>query len=201
MLSSRSARPWALPSARETPSAVVTDEALLQRLGDGDARALETLYQLHGAALFGFLLAITDDRTLAEEVLQDTLLAAWRSAAGFRGGAKVRTWLFAIARRQARDRTRRRRLPVVADEEGAMVADPAPGPEQLALLRDDVADVVQAARELPPHQREVLALIFVHELTYEEAARVVGVPLGTVKSRLSLARRALQQRYQQRKER
>ncbi|HEV7216562.1 MAG TPA: sigma-70 family RNA polymerase sigma factor [Chloroflexota bacterium] len=200
MLPNTGVQRWALGSAEGAPPAVATDDALLRRLQAGDATALEALSQLHGAALFGYLLAITSDRSLAEEVLQDTLLVVWRSASGFRGSASVRTWLFAIARRQARDRSRRRRLPIAGDKERAAAVDPAPGPEQRAMQRADLADLVQAIKELPLLQREVLALIFVHQLTYEEAAQVLAVPLGTVKSRLSLARRALHRRYQHGKE-
>jgi RNA polymerase sigma-70 factor, ECF subfamily len=167
------------------------DARLLRRLAKGDARALETLYQRHAAALFGYLLSLNQERTAAEEVLQDTFLAAWHAAGRFRGGASVRTWLFAIARRQARDRGRRHHPTTTDDDDYLAVADPAPGPEQAALDRAELRDLVAGINELGPLHREVLALVFVHELSYAEAAQVLEVPIGTIRSRLNAARRWL----------
>jgi RNA polymerase sigma-70 factor (ECF subfamily) len=170
------------------------DATHLYRLAQGDPRALEALYQRHAAAIFGYLLALNHERTTAEELLQDTFLAAWRAAGSFRGGASVRTWLFAIARRQARDRRRRHQPVLVDDGEYLTVADPTPGPEQTALDRVDLHDLVTGIKALGPLHREVLALVFVHELSYAEAAQVLEVPIGTVRSRLNAARRLLQLR-------
>jgi RNA polymerase sigma-70 factor (ECF subfamily) len=183
------------PPALDGSADDAQDDALvLRRVANGDARALEALYQRHAAALFGYLLALNRERTVAEEVLQDTFLAAWHAAGSFRGGASVRTWLFAIARRQARDRRRRYQPVVVDDEEYLATADPSPGPEQAALDRAELQDLVAGINALGPLHREALALVFVHELSYAEAAQVLEVPIGTVRSRLSAARRLLHMR-------
>jgi RNA polymerase sigma-70 factor, ECF subfamily len=184
-----------IPAALNEPADDAHDDAgLLRRLATGDARALETLYQRHAAALFGYLLSLNQERTLAEEVLQDTFLAAWHAAGSFRGSASVRTWLFAIARRQARDRGRRHHPTTTDDDDYLAVADPAPGPEQAALDRAELRDLVAGINALGPLHREVLALVFVHELSYAEAAQVLEVPIGTVRSRLNAARRLLHMR-------
>ncbi|HEY8744778.1 MAG TPA: sigma-70 family RNA polymerase sigma factor [Chloroflexota bacterium] len=201
MLQGIGVQSWLAPRDREAPSGVaIDDQTLLRRLGHADPTALEALYQRHAAALFGYLLTICSDRTVAEEVLQDTLLAVWRAAGSFRGRSSVRTWLFAIARRQVRDRNRRQRLPMVEDEQRLTAVDPAPGPEQIAVNQGELRDLVAGINELTVAHREVLALIFVHELSYHEAAQVLEVPVGTVKSRLNAARQTLQQRRKRRKE-
>ena len=83
-----------------------TDDTLLRRVARGEADALTTLYHRHADNLFGFLHRLAGDRMLAEEILQDTLLAVWRGADRFEGKSQVRTWLYGIARRQAHNRLR-----------------------------------------------------------------------------------------------
>ncbi len=93
------------------------DLALLSRIATGDQEAIEELYRRHSRVLLGQLRFMVDQPALAEEVLQDTMLAVWRGARTFRGGSRVRTWLLGIARRQARDRMRRQRPTPMADAE------------------------------------------------------------------------------------
>lgn len=169
------------------------DRTLLRRVSRGDERALEDLYARHGGALFGYLLLLSPgDRGLAEEVLQDTLVAAWRGAGSFRGGSSVKTWLFGIGRRRMRDAQRKRGLPPL-DGEGLLEALPArePGPEEALSRSESGAELERCIGRLSEPHREALALVFFHELSYAEAAEVLGVPIGTVKSRLSNAKRAL----------
>jgi RNA polymerase sigma-70 factor (ECF subfamily) len=77
------------------------DTAILARVSEGDAGALTELYERYGEPLFAFLYRLAGDKGTAEEILQDTLLAVWRSARSFQGRSKVSTWLFGVARRQA----------------------------------------------------------------------------------------------------
>lgn len=170
------------------------DEALLRRVAEDDGRALGELYSRHGPALLGYLLVLVRDRGLAEEVLQDTLLAAWKGAGSFGGRSSVKTWLFGISRRRARDVLRKRGLPTLGDED-LLEALPAgePGPEEVLLADARSAELEACIGRLGAAHRETLALVFFHELSYAEAAEVLGVPVGTVKSRLSNARRALRE--------
>lgn len=174
------------------------DRALLRAMATGDRDALAELYERHGRAVFAHLVLVTNDRSLSEEILQDTMLAAWRGAARFRGESAVRSWLVAIARRQARDRLRRHRLTIVDDQSLAETAASDAEPEQHTLRRAETAAVADAIGELSPAHREVLSLLFGADLTLSETAALLDVPLGTVKSRLSAARVALTRAMNQR---
>lgn len=167
------------------------DHALVERIATGDPQALARLYERHRGPLSAYLSLFTADRGLIEELVQDTMLAAWDGAMRFAGRSSVRTWLFAIARRRAADILRRRSLPIVGDERIAALPDSSPGPEQQALASATQADLQAAMDRVSVVHREVLVLTFVHELSYGELGEVLGVPLGTVKSRLSNARKAL----------
>jgi RNA polymerase sigma-70 factor (ECF subfamily) len=168
-----------------------SDADLLRRVAGGDQQALAELYRRHGRIVLAQIDLVAADRAFSEEVLQDTMLAAWRGAASFRGDSSVRSWLIAIARRQARDRRRRRRMHTVGDEALAGQPSGTPGPEHVALDRAEVAEVAAAIRELAPAHREVLGLMFGAGLSLREVAGVLDIPVGTVKSRLAAARTAL----------
>lgn len=165
--------------------------ALVARMAGGDASALVTLYEHHGAALLGYVLRLAGERGVAEEIVQDTLWGAWRAASRFEGRSRVRTWLFGIARRQARDRLRGRRWDLVELGEAVQVPEPGAGPEDVVLARADQQWVAAAVARVRPGHAEVLGLVFVDGLSYAEVAEVLGVPVGTVRSRLHHAKRAV----------
>jgi RNA polymerase sigma-70 factor (ECF subfamily) len=167
------------------------DAALLGRIGQGDEDAMAAFYREHGRVVLAQVLLVVGERVLAEEIVQDTMLAVWRGAGSFRGESSVRSWVIAIARRQTRDRLRGRRLRVVDDAFLADQPGSGPGPEVTALDRAELAEVRSAIRELAPAHREVLGLVFGTGLSLPEAAGVLEIPVGTVKSRLAAARTAL----------
>jgi RNA polymerase sigma-70 factor (ECF subfamily) len=167
------------------------DLALLSRIATGDQEAIEELYRRHSRVLLGQLQFMVDQPALAEEVLQDTMLAVWKGARTFRGGSRVRTWLLGIARRQARDRMRRQRPVPMADSDLAQWPSPNLGPEAIAVERAEGRRIVAALSTLTPVHREVLGLVFGADLSLAEVAQVLEAPLGTVKSRLHAARTAL----------
>jgi RNA polymerase sigma factor (sigma-70 family) len=171
----------------------VTDEerAVLGRMAAGDRAALAELYARHHRALLAYLRSLLTDPGLAEEVLQDTLFAAWSGASGYRGHSSVRAWLLGIARRRAHDALRRRTIRVVDAAELEPLPDPDPEPESLAIAAAEGQALRAALDRLSPSHREVLVLNFAQELPYREIADVLGVPIGTVMSRLHHAKRAL----------
>jgi RNA polymerase sigma-70 factor, ECF subfamily len=118
------------------------DAQLLRRIGMGDEEAMAAFYREHGRVVFAQVLLVTGERVLAEEILQDTMLAVGRGAGSFRGESSVRSWVIAIARRRTRDRLRgQRRLRVVDDAVLADQQSPGPGPEATALDRAELAQV------------------------------------------------------------
>ena len=167
------------------------DAALLRRIGQGDEDAMAAFYREHGRVVLAQVLLVVRERVLAEEIVQDTMLAVWRGAGSFRGESSARSWVIAIARRQTRDRLRGRRLRVVDDAFLADQPGPGPGPEVMALDRAELTEVRGAIRELAPTHREVLGLAFGTGLSLPEVAGVLEIPVGTVKSRLAAARTAL----------
>ncbi|MGN9839883.1 RNA polymerase sigma factor [Nonomuraea sp. H19] len=164
------------------------DARVLARVSDGDTRALTELYERFGEPLFAFLFRLAGDRGTAEEILQDTLLAVWRSAGTFQGRSSVSTWLFGVARRQAHNRLRNAPPPAAAEPYER--ADQLPGPEELAV---GGGWLQSALARLPLAQREVVVLHFVEDLALQDIAEVLGIPVGTVKSRLRLARAKLRE--------
>ena len=167
------------------------DVQVLRRIGRGDEEAMAAFYREHGRIVLAQVLLVTGERVLAEEIVQDTMLAVWRGAGSFRGESSARSWVIAIARRQTRDRLRGRRLRVV---DNAFLGDQpgsGPGPEVTALDRAELAEVRGAIRELAPAHREVLGLAFGSGLSLPEVAGVLEIPVSTVKSRLTAARTAL----------
>jgi RNA polymerase sigma-70 factor (ECF subfamily) len=161
----------------------------ISRIAAGDRQALDTLYQRFAQPLFGYLLTLTNDRGLAEEILQDTFVAAWRAAGRFEARASVKTWLFGIARRQAHNSLRRRNHRLTDDTMLEQTPSDEPEPETALLQNIDRQALTGAIERLRPVHREVLLLAFVQGLSYAEMAELLDVPLGTIRSRLSNARR------------
>ena len=177
------------------------DRSVLAGVASGDRRAFEELHARFGRPLFGYLLTLTPDRGLAEEILQDTLVAIWQNAGAYAGRSSVKTWLFGVARRQAHNKLRGRKFWLADEEELKNLPASEPDPEAALLTRTRREDLAASIGHLSPLYREVLALVFFHELSYEETAEVLGVPVGTVKSRLSNAKRALRSLMQKEQER
>jgi RNA polymerase sigma-70 factor (ECF subfamily) len=168
------------------------DIALVRCVAAGDHGALAALYRRHGRVVLAQIVLTVGETALAEEILQDTMLAVWRGAAAFRGESAVRSWIISIARRRLRDRLRRRSVEVVADMT-ELSGWPAtePGPEAAALERAEVTALAEAIKDLNRIHREVLGLVFGGGLSMAETAGLLEVPVGTVKSRLFAARAAL----------
>jgi RNA polymerase sigma-70 factor (ECF subfamily) len=168
-----------------------SDLALTQAMAAGHTSALDELYTRYGSSIFSFLVARLGDGQLAEEVLQDVMLAAWRGASGFRGESKVLTWLLTIARNRAINAARKRRLPQVPYNDALDAASDDTGPFERIMRESEENAVRQMLDQLPDHQREVLVLVFYHQLSEAEVADVLGIAIGTVKSRLHRGKQAL----------
>lgn len=164
---------------------------LLAAVARGDQDALRTLYERHAAVMLRLIRRLTSSPGIAEEILQEAWLAAWRSAPSFRGDSSIRSWLLGVARRQAHNRLRRVGPTLVDLDQAVDVADPQPGVEDQVLANAEQQRVAEAIRALPEHLRDVLVLALVEELPYQDVSAVLDIPVGTVKSRMSHARKRL----------
>lgn len=167
------------------------DREVVKRIACGDRQALSELYTRYQRPLFNYLLQLTPDRGLAEELLQDTLVATWRSAGSYAGRSSVLTWLIGIAHRQAHNMLRQRKLSLVDMSELAELAATELEPEEFTLASIARDELIAAFKQLAPVHRAVLVLVLVEGLSYEEAADALKVPIGTIKSRLCHAKRML----------
>ena len=160
----------------------VDETALLVAVAHGDVDALRRLYRAFERPLYTLGRRWLADRELAEELVQEVTLRVWRRAGTFdpqRGAAAA--WVFGVARNVAADLARsRRRLPVPVAQPLADRAA-APWDDEAAWRGWQVARIVAG---LPPDQARVVELAYVHQLTQTEIARALGIPLGTVKTRL-----------------
>lgn len=165
----------------------VDDLDLIRRMQAGDDDAVRDLYAQYGQRLYAYALRLTEDPATAEDVTQNTLVTAWRTARNFRAEGRLIAWLLGIVHHTAMKAIRNRAnyLDDVAEES---IREDQPSPEEQAQVKDERRWVRQGMQSLSPEHRAVLELIFYQELTLNEVAQVLSVPLGTVKSRLSYAR-------------
>lgn len=172
------------------------DIQLVERMAQGDTQALNDLYARHGSTILGFLTSRLSNRQLAEEVLQDVMLAVWKNAGSFRGESKVRTWLLVIARNRAIN-TQRKRSPelVHLNDDYGFKSDDTDLMER--MIKQSNREMVRSAiDQLQDGQKEVLILVFYNQLSGSETAAVLGISEGTVKSRLHRAKHQLKRLLQ-----
>jgi RNA polymerase sigma-70 factor (ECF subfamily) len=158
-----------------------TDGDLIQRVAVGDASAFELLYHRYVRSVFGLALRRLGDRMRAEDAVQETFAAVWRSARTYRADrGPGAPWLYAVARNAIVDRARGRQEP---PGEAPDAASAEPGPEERAEASYVSWRVHRALSGLPPNEREVIELAYYAELSQSEVAQFLGIPLGTVKTR------------------
>ncbi len=162
----------------------------LQQMASGDHPALAACYDLMGSVVFSLAVRMLRDRAAAEDVSQDIFVQIWRQAGNYdpqRGSPEA--WIMMIARTRILDRIRSRGAGVVLKAVGDNLPD-APAaedwPDDLAITREDAANVRQALAELPEEQRQAVELAFFDGLTHMEISEKTSVPLGTIKTRIRL---------------
>lgn len=174
---------------------------LLDRARAGDQVAFGRLIDMHQRTVYRTALAALGTHEDAEDAAQEAFIQAWRHLPGFRGDAAFRTWLLTIVWRKALDRRRSRLLwwtrRAVAPEGHDIFADietAAPSPERAAMASDEARRVRAEIGKLSATLRDTLLLVSSGEHSYEEAATILGAPLGTVKWRVAEARRIIARR-------
>lgn len=167
-----------------------SDDVLMQAWAGGDARAFEALYGRHRDRLYRFLLRRLGERSLADEVFQDTWHRVVAAGRGWRPEAAFATWLYRIARNRVADhwRARRHRGPAPADaEDRALTIEDPDTPERRLDALERGRALRRALDALPDEQREVMLLRLEQELSLQEIGEITGVGRETVKSRLRYA--------------
>ena len=169
----------------------ITDEMLLLGIADGDRSAMHTLYARHNVRVYRFILRILRDATQAEDLVSQVFLDVWRTAGQFEGRSQVSTWLLSIARFKALTALRQRRFEDIDQDEIMEIADGAETPEA-SLDRSKTSTILRTCiDQLSPAHREIIDLVYYHEMSVEEAGRLVGIPQSTVKTRMFYARKQL----------
>jgi RNA polymerase sigma-70 factor, ECF subfamily len=180
-------RDYASPHFR-APVQETSDEALVGLIADGDKRAMQVLYARHNVRVYRFIVRLTGNPTLAEDLVSEVFLDVWRQAEGFEAKSQVSTWLLAIARYKTLSALRRRTDEHLDDHIAESIEDTADDAETMVQTKDRNSIVQKCLQELSPAHREVIDLVYYHEKSVEEVAQIVGVPAATVKTRMFYAR-------------
>jgi RNA polymerase sigma-70 factor, ECF subfamily len=168
-----------------------SDAALIEAVGTGDRGAMHVLYARYHVRIYRFLLRLTNDASLSEDLLSDVFFAVWRNAASFARKSEPSTWMLAIARHKAFTALARRSDERLTDEMSNAIADPADGAEAMIERNHRSAAIQACLARLSPDHREVIDLVYYHDKSVEEVAEITGVPRSTVKTRMFYARKSL----------
>jgi len=173
-----------------------TQESTIDRMNDllaavaenQDRAAFRTLFEYFAPRVKAFMHRQGTDPGMAEEIVQETMVNVWRKAGQFDPTkASVATWIFTIARNLRIDLLRKTNRPVPDANDPALVPDPEPLGHEVISLKREASQLKKVVAELPPEQLAVLQLAFFEEKAHAQVAEELGIPLGTVKSRIRLA--------------
>jgi RNA polymerase sigma-70 factor, ECF subfamily len=177
--------------SRPSSANAISDEVLIGLIANGDRDAMRLLFIRHNLRIFRFLLRIVGNDATAEDLLNDVFLDVWRNAGRFEGRSQVKTWLLGIARLKALSALKRRSFDALDDAVAESIEDPADDPE-LVLRTAERAALLQAClRQVSSAHRQVIDLVYYHEQSIDEVARIIGAPQNTVKTRLFHARKRI----------
>jgi RNA polymerase sigma-70 factor, ECF subfamily len=168
-----------------------SDEMLIESIADGQRSAMHILYARHNVRTYRFILRIVRDTSIAEDLVSQVFLDVWRTAGQFERRSQVSTWILSIARFKALTALRQRRFEDIEQDEVLQIADDNDNPEA-AFDRTRTSTVLRACmNKLSAAHREVIDLVYYHEMSVEEVGEIIGIPQATVKTRMFYARKAL----------
>jgi RNA polymerase sigma-70 factor (ECF subfamily) len=160
----------------------------LESIATGDKFAMQVLFQRHNVRVYRFVLRLIGNPAVAEEIVSEVFLNVWRQAGTFDAKCQVTTWILSIARHKAISALRRRPEAQLDEEMAAAIADPGENAEAV-LEKKERSEIIRAClAQLSPAHREIIDLVYYHEKSVDEVARIVDVPKGTVKTRMFYAR-------------
>ena len=181
------------------------DDALIRRAAQKDEQAFEQLMLLHQKAVYNICYRMAGNAEDALDLSQEVFLKLWRTLEQYQFDAAFSTWLYRMTQNACIDFLRRQKRQqhaslTVSDDEAAgkelSVPDPAPLPEDWVIFNEKQEAIRTAMNALPSDFREILELRVVRNLPYEQIAQIMGLPVGTVKSRLARARLQLKKRLE-----
>src|SRR5262245_14487149 len=167
------------------------DCELVARIAAQDQTALRALYARHANRVFRFVLRLVRQEAIAEELTHEVFDEAWRHAGSFEGKASSGTWLLSIAHHRAVSWLRRRREEGWNEEAAAEIPDLDDDPEVALQKTNKAALLRRCLLQLSSEQREVLDLVYYHDMSIREVRSIVGIPESTVKTRMFYARKRL----------
>lgn len=185
---------------RATPAPAGSDEILVELSLEGDRSAFEELVRRHQRGVVNYLYRLTGSRDAAMDLAQDVFLKVYQALGSFDPDYRFTTWLYRIAGNCAMDALRRRRLPTTSLQAGGTdggpgldrsIAAPDPSPHDALRLHELQARLERAIAALPARYRQLLLLRHQHHCRYDEIARILRLPIGTVKNRIFRAREIL----------
>ncbi len=181
----------------------LSDERLIERFKEGDELAFDMLVRRYEQKVYQYAYRLTLNADDAADVVAETFLRMYNSLKRFRGDAQLSTWLYRVVSnvfydfRKREQRHQHLSLEVTSDEDEEPAERPIPDEgidlEEHVLEQERRRVLMEAIAKLPDYQRQVVVLFHIEEQPYEEIARMTGLPLGTVKSRLNRARTALRE--------
>lgn len=167
------------------------DRALIDAIARGDRRALEQLYVRYSTRTLRFLERMMGNRAMAEEVMNEVFLAAWQGAGRYEGRSEPLTWLLSIAHNKAVSALRKKQGVTTLLDAAAEVSDPGDTPD-IAVQKQDKGAIIRACMDrLSAEHRTILDLVYYQERSVSEAAEILSIPEGTVKTRMFHARKKL----------
>ena len=194
-------------AARPADERLRADADFVERLKSGDSLAYDTLVTRYSGQIYGLLFRLTQDAEEAADLTQDTFLQVLRSVRKFRGDSELKTWLFRIAINESRNRfrwwkRRKRESTVSLDAQpvrdglplNETLADSSEDPERALIRRQEHERIERALNDLPLSFREAVVLCDVEGQSYQEIATLLGINIGTVKSRIARGREEMRKR-------
>ena len=168
-----------------------SDEALIARIASGDRLAMQVLFARPHVRVYRFVLRLVRDRSKTEDLISEVFLDVWRQADRFEGRSAVSTWLLAIARFKALSALRRKPEEGLDEDAALEIEDLADNPEVTLEKKDRSAVIRKCLMGLSAEHREIIDLVYYHEKSVQEVAKIVGIPENTVKTRMFYARKKL----------